>query len=219
MSTLCHYRNLVIHQISHQHRVEEQCVMYLRVLSNKASDLALGRSLDAAVLSARQRINILQSLLSSMNASADTGSAVGINGILREGFQQLAHEPDTMVRDAVQRSVAQRSVAQRNAVQRDAVQRNAVQRDSLILQTIISSHHYKLGYYRMILRYFQALDWEFETYVMQTLLADFEIELQQWLDQLTSEADDVSTMPTTQNYSAVSSIATDRHATEHHAYV
>ena len=39
MTTLCYYRELIIRLIPRQHKVEEYCLMYFRVLSHKTNDL------------------------------------------------------------------------------------------------------------------------------------------------------------------------------------
>ena len=159
MNTLCHYRELVIRQVSHQYKVETQCRMYLSVLAHKADAPALKKICRTALSATRTRIKVLRGLLSSMNALSETGSVIGVNGILREGFQRIDQASD------------------------------AERKDAVILQTLIASYHYKVGNYQIVLRYLQALDWEFEVHIVQSLLTDLERTVQQFLRALTCESD------------------------------
>lgn len=156
MNTLCHYRELAIEQMSHQYKVEEQCLMCLEVLLHKAYDPPLRQALAFSMTDARLRMNTLRGLLSATNTSVQAGSTAGADGILKEGFQRLERET------------------------------NAAFRDAIILQTIILLHQYRLGNYRIIRHYFQALDWNYEAYLLQKLLADAEAGLKQFIDLLTT---------------------------------
>ena len=163
VNTLYYYRELALDQMSRQYNVEDQCLMCLEVLLHKASDPRLRQTLAFSMTDARLRMNTLRGLLSSMNTSTQTGSTAGANGILKEGFQRLERETNVTLRDAI------------------------------ILQTIILLHQYRLGNYRIIHHYFRALDWSYEAYLLQGLLADAESTLSQCTDLLTATASHADT--------------------------
>ena len=157
VNTPCHYRELAIDQMSHQHKVEEQCLLCLEVLLHKAYEPSLRQTIAFSMTDARLRTNTLRALLLSIGAPNRTGSTAGVNGILKEGFQRIEQETNT------------------------------VRRDAIILQTIVLLHQYRLGNYRIIITYFRTLDWNYEAHLLQNLLADAEVTLSQLTELLTAE--------------------------------
>nr|WKN34614.1 DUF892 family protein [Tunicatimonas sp. TK19036] len=156
MSSVSITYELAVHQIQQLYSTEKQCLMYLKVLAYKLTNLYWKDVLWELLPLTHQKIKQLHRLQTIVQGASETVNTAGINGIVSEGFEQMKSVENSELKDA------------------------------LIVHTLILLNHYKLGSYRILLTYFQFLRRENEANIVQTILAQEEGTLSKLMRILSS---------------------------------
>lgn len=140
MKSIHNYRELALKHLSIMYKSEHQFLVYLQVLTYKASASKLKELLFDVKQSSNYKLNYLLQIMNSMKNTHIQAGSEGINGLFKETFKLIDEDSSPALVDAT------------------------------LLHSLILASHYKLGNYKTLLLYFRSLDFQQEADLMQKIL-------------------------------------------------